>query len=78
MQLTHNKILVLLKLCFSAVLVQLFIICLALGGPGTQPNSLTDPAYIIQIPEMLEYAALSAVITLGGGLALEYALKVYG
>lgn len=71
MKLTHNKILVLLKLCFSAVLVQLFLICLALGD-GTQSE------YISQIPEMLEYAAMSAVVTLGGGLALEYALKVYG
>ncbi len=71
MKLTHNKILVLLKLCFSAVLVQLFLICLALGdGPQSE--------YIMQIPEMLEYAAMSAVVTLGGGLALEYALKVYG
>jgi len=78
MQLTQNKIQVLMKLCFSAVLVQLFFICLAVGDTANETLSLTTPAYIIQIPEMLEYAALSAVITLGGGLALEYALKVYG
>ena len=48
------------------------------GDTANETLSLTTPAYIIQIPEMLEYAALSAVITLGGGLALEYALKVYG
>lgn len=71
MKLTEQKIVVLLKLCFSAVILQLFLICL----------SLTDPVqsdYITQIPEMLEYAAMAAVVTLGGGLALEYALKVYG
>lgn len=71
MKLTHRLILVLLKLCFSAVLMQLFFICLALTGPAQSD-------YIMQIPEMLEYAAMSAVITLGGGLALEYALKIYG
>ena len=71
MKLTEQKILVLLKLCFSAVILQLLGICLALGD-GVQAD------YIMQIPEMLEYAAMATVVTLGGGLALEYALKVYG
>lgn len=78
MQLTQKKITVLLKLCFSAVILQLFLICLAAGNAVNDSQSLAGSAYITQIPEMLEYAAMSAVITLGGGLALEYALKVYG
>ena len=71
MKLTEQKIVVLLKLCFSAVILQLALICLALTDP-------IQSEYITQIPEMLEYAAMATVITLGGGLALEYALKVYG
>ena len=71
MKLTERKILMLLKLCLSAVILQLFLICLALGD-GVQSE------YITQVPEMLEYAAMATVVTLGGGLALEYALKVYG
>ncbi len=71
MKLTEQKIVVLLKLCFSAVILQLALICLVLTDP-------VQSEYITQIPEMLEYAAMATVITLGGGLALEYALKVYG
>ena len=71
MKLTEQKIVVLLKLCFSAVILQLALICLTLTDP-------IQSEYITQIPEMLEYAAMATVITLGGGLALEYALKVYG
>ena len=71
MKLTEQKIVVLLKLCFSAVILQLDLICLVLTEP-------VQSEYITQIPEMLEYAAMATVITLGGGLALEYALKVYG
>ena len=71
MQLNHTRILLLMKLCFSAVLLQLFGICLYMQAAGAQSSFLPD------VYEFLEYAALSAAITLGGTLALEYALQYY-
>lgn len=71
MQLNHTRILLLMKLCFSAVLLQLFGICLYMQGAGATTVFLPD------VFELLEYAAMSAAITLGGTLAMEYALHYY-
>ena len=71
MQLNHMKVLRLMKLCFSAVLLQLFGICLFMQETAVRSIFLPD------VYALLEYAALSAAITLGGTLALEYALQYY-
>ena len=52
------------KLCFSLVLLQLFYVALCLGGD-------TDTAFYA-VPEMLEYCAASASLTVAGAYILEY------
>ena len=54
------------KLCFSAVLMQLLYISLCLGGQTRTP--------VRAVPEMLEYAAASAALIFAGAYLLEYYL----
>ena len=74
--LTQKTVITVMKLCFSAVILQLLYISVCISAYVTDPvaASETFPLYS-QIPEMLEYAAASATATLGGGLAMEYALR---
>ena len=64
--LTYNKIKNLLKVLFSAVLFQLFLIILY--AEAHEPS----PLYVF---EMLEYPIASCALTAGGGFLLEYLLK---
>lgn len=57
---------IIMKLSFSAVVLQLFLV--ALGGESG--------AYLpFAVREMLEYSAASCMCALGGGLFMEYILK---
>ena len=66
MKLTYNLVENMMKLFFSAVIFQLLFISL-----GADSGSFS--AYFVRT--MLEYSAASAVVTLGGGLLLEYILR---
>lgn len=54
------------KLCFSAVLMQLLYISLSLGGLTATPMRA--------VPEMLECVAASAALIFAGAYILEYYL----
>lgn len=56
-----------MKLCFSAVLMQLLYISLCLGGQTRTP--------VRAVPEMLECAAASAALIFAGAYLLEYYLS---
>ena len=64
--LTYNNIKNLMKVLFSAVLFQLFLIALYAEAQSPSP---------FEIYEILEYPAVSCALTAGGGLLLEYLLK---
>lgn len=56
----------LLKILFSTVIIQLFLIAVFAQQGYFSPSTVT---------EMLEYSAASGMCALGGGLLLEYIAK---
>lgn len=64
--LTYNKVKNIMKVLFSAVLFQLFLIILYAETGELSP---------IDVNELLEYPAVSCALIQGGGLLLEYLLK---
>ena len=63
----------LMKILFSAVILQLLYIslCLWAHNCGVPSPEAFPPLY--KVPEMLQCAAASAVLTLAGGFLLEFA-----
>ena len=66
MRLTYKFSQNLIKIFFSAVIIQLFFISL-----GAEKGDILQYTVI----SMLEYPAASTVCSIGGGLLLEYILK---
>ena len=66
MNITYKTVEVIMKVFFSAVLLQLACIAIMASRGTASPH---------EVCSYIEYAAAGAVCTLGGGLSLEYALR---
>lgn len=65
-----------MKLSFSAVILQLLYIslCISAHAAGGDAAELFPPLH--KVPEMLEYASASCALTVIGGFVLEFADKL--
>ncbi len=63
---TYKALEALIKIFFSAIIIQLFVVCLGAGNGCFTPG---------EVLSMLEYSCASCVVSLGGVVLLEYVLK---
>ena len=66
----HNISQIVTKLLFSAAIIQLMLICFVLIPP-TDAKALFTPEMKAYIPEMTQYAALTAALSLPAGIIVD-------